>query len=104
MSPATAEAVLEQYWDCGTTNPQEILVLMLWMFRPTCGVLSKAWAIHWVVVEREVLPRLSRAAVDAKEQEYRRRMAVIKGELAELASSIISKDEGTETGVVTMAA
>ncbi len=77
---------MEQYWAVRANSPQDILVLMLRMFLPACGVLSKARGIQWGVVEKEVVPILSKAAVDAKEQEYQRRLLTIESELAELAT------------------
>jgi hypothetical protein len=44
--------------------------------------VSKARAIQWDVVEKDVVLRLSKAAVDAKEQEYHQRMLMVEGELA----------------------
>ena len=63
------------------------------MFLPTCGVLSKARAIQWGVIERDVLSRLSKAAADAKEQEYLWRLSTIEGELADLAKSFSNADD-----------
>jgi hypothetical protein len=47
-----------------------------------------------------VLPRLSKAAVDAKEQEYHRRLDTIEGELAELAQISSKEDDipGNDVG------
>jgi hypothetical protein len=52
------------------------------------------------VIERDVLPRLSRAAVDAKEQEYLQRLATIKGELlADLALNDRNEDDIADDNV-----
>jgi hypothetical protein len=40
-----------------------------------------------------MLPRLSKAAVNAKEQEYLRRLSTIEGELADLARSFSNADD-----------
>jgi hypothetical protein len=93
------KAPLDQYWDVCATSAQDILVLMLRMFVPTCGVLSKARAIQWDVIEKDVVPRLSKAAVDAKEQEYHRRMLTIEGELAELAKIASNGDDVADDNV-----
>jgi hypothetical protein len=77
-----------RYYEKLTRNSVGLVLGCTWeqrLFLPTCGVLSKARAIHWGVIERDVLPQLSKAAVDAKEQEYNRRMLTIEGELAKLA-------------------
>jgi hypothetical protein len=93
-------STVERYWDVRANSAQDILVLMLRMFLPACGVLSKSRAIQWSVVEKEVLPRLSKAAVDAKEQEYHRRLDTIEGELAELAQISSKEDDipGNDVG------
>jgi hypothetical protein len=44
-------------------------------------------AIQWVVINDKILPLLSKAAMDAKQQEYQWHLATIEGELAELAKS-----------------
>jgi hypothetical protein len=63
----------------------------------------------WGVIERDVLPRLSKAAVDAKEQEYLWRLAAIAGELAKLAKNDsnvddIADEDNDETGTEATAA
>jgi hypothetical protein len=58
------------------------------MFLP----VSKSRAIQWNVVEKEVLLQLSKAAVDAREQEYHQCLDTIEGELAKLAQ-ISSKED-----------
>jgi hypothetical protein len=95
----SVEAPLDQYWDVRENSAQDILVLMLRMFLPTCGVLSKARVIQWGVVEKDVLPRLSKAAVDAKEQEYHWRMLTIEGELAKLAKITSNEDNVADNNV-----
>jgi hypothetical protein len=42
-------------WAVRENSAQDILALMLCMFLPACGVLSKARGIQWGVVEKEVL-------------------------------------------------
>jgi hypothetical protein len=90
---ATDEATLDQYWDVNANCAQDILVLMLRMFLPTCGVLSKSRAIQWGVIKENILPVLSKAAMDAKQQEYLRRLDTIRGELAELVSQSSSNED-----------
>jgi hypothetical protein len=63
------------------------------MFLPTCGVLSKSRAIQWGVIKENILPVLSKAAMDAKQQEYLRRLDTIRGELAELVSQSSSNED-----------
>jgi hypothetical protein len=72
---------------------------MLRMFLPACGVPSKARGIQWGVVKKEVLPILSKAAVDTKEQEYQRRLLKIESELAKLAT-MPSNEDGIVEGDV----
>jgi hypothetical protein len=81
---------------------QDILVLMLRMFLPTRGVLSKARTIQWGVIEKDMLPRLSKAAADAKEQDYHWHMLTIEGELAELAKMTSNKDDVADDDVSEM--
>jgi hypothetical protein len=57
---------LDQYWDVCVNSIQDILMLTLHMFLPTCGVLSKARAIQWGVIDNKIMPLLSKAAMDAK--------------------------------------
>ena len=67
---------------------------MLHMFLPTCGILLKACTIQWAVIDNKILPLLLKAAMDAKQQEYARRLATIKRELvAELATSSSNVEE-----------
>jgi hypothetical protein len=63
------------------------------MFLPTCGVLSKSRAIQWGAIEEKILPVLSKATMDAKHQEYLRRLDTIRGELAELVSQSSSNED-----------
>ncbi len=93
------EPPLDQYWDVFANSSQDILVLMLRMFLPTCGVLSKARAIQWDVVKNKILPLLSKAAMDAKQQEYARRLATIKRELAVIAISSSNVEDTAVDGV-----
>jgi hypothetical protein len=100
MIPAL-EAPLDEYWEVNANSAQDVLVLMLRMFLPTGGVLSKPRATQWGVIEEKILPCLSKAAMDAKQQEYERRMATIVGELAELTESNVTEEETAVSDVGT---
>jgi hypothetical protein len=92
---------LDEYWEVNANSAQDVLVLMLRMFLPTGGVLSKPRATQWGVIEEKILPCLSKAAMDAKQQEYERRMATIVGELAELTESNVTEEETAVSDVGT---
>ncbi len=58
--------------------------MILHLLAPESGVLSKGKKEQWQFIEEHLAPMLSQAAVDAKGEEYERRLATIAAELAVL--------------------
>jgi hypothetical protein len=94
---ATADISAEEYWDIRSTSHREDLRLFLRIFEPTSGVLSKNRGEQWVVIQAKILPQLSLAAMIAKEQYLRRRLAVVRTELSELLEPAPSQESGIST-------
>jgi hypothetical protein len=91
-SSATANPP-NNYWTVSQSSSDETLKLFLRLFQPNCGKLSKSKTEKWDVVQRKVLPMLTMAAVDAKEQELTRRLATIADELKSMVENVDMESE-----------
>jgi len=58
--------------------------MLLRLFVPQSGMISKGKQVMWRYIEVKLLPMLSQAAVDAKGEEYERRLTTVAEELAAL--------------------
>ena len=58
--------------------------MILRLLAPESGVLSKGKQEQWRFIEENLAPMLSQAAVDAKGEEYTRRLGTIAAKLAAL--------------------
>jgi len=61
---------LQSYWTADQTTSQADLCLFLHMFSPDCGLFTKRKNEQWKFVEEQLLNVLSKAAVDAKEEQF----------------------------------
>jgi len=56
--------------------------MLLRLVAPQSGMISKGEQAMWNYIEKNLLPMLSQAAVDAKSEEYARRLDALAEELA----------------------
>jgi len=68
------------YWLFSLQSSQQELSMLLQLLAPESGMISKGWGF----IEEKIVPMLSKAAVDAKAEEYSRCLAVLAEELAAL--------------------
>ena len=87
VTTGTVEATVESYWEPRPTSCDEDLKLFLHLFEPASGALSKRKPEQWEFIRNKILPKLSEAALVAKEQENRRRLIVAGGELNSLSET-----------------
>ena len=87
----------QNYWEVHQSEPSEF-GLFLRLFEPKCKKLSKPPEEQWSVIQSKILPKLSRPAVDAKEEEYRRRVQSIEEEQQELFSLSIDEVDDSSGG------
>jgi len=72
------------YWEFSLRSSQQELSMILRLLAPDSGVISKSKQEQWRYIEDKLSPVISQAAVDAKAEEYTRRVATIAAELATL--------------------
>jgi len=60
------------------------MTCILHLLAPDCGVISKGKQEQWRYIEDKLVPLLSQAVIDAKGEDYSRRLAAITAELAVL--------------------
>jgi len=75
----------QSYWTADQSTSQADLILLLRIFAPDCGLFTKRKNEQWKYVEEQLLQILSKAAVDAKEEQFMRRHAVLQEQLQEEA-------------------
>jgi hypothetical protein len=78
------ETPLEEWWEVRPNSSGPDLNLVLRMFDPSCGLLSKKNELKWSHIATSILPNLTEAGVTAKSEEYVRRLVAIATELDEL--------------------
>ena len=68
----------------------------LCMFSPDCGLFTKRKNEQWKFVEENVLQVLSKAAVDAMDEQFTRRRATLQEQLDEAQRDPLAEDEDDE--------
>ncbi len=74
----------ESYWVFSLASSQQEMTMILRLLAPDCGLISKGKQEQWRYIEDKLVPMLSQAVVDAKGEDYSRRLAAITVELAAL--------------------
>jgi len=74
----------EAYWVFSLQSSQQELSMILHLLAPDSGMISKGKQVMWKHIEDKLVPLLSQAAVDAKAEEYSRRLATVAAEIAVL--------------------
>ena len=87
----------QSYWTADQTTSQADLCLFLRMFSPDCGLFTKRKNEQWKFVEEQLLNVISKAAVDAKEEQFTRRRAALQEQLEE-AQRAVPPDEDEDQG------
>jgi len=67
--------------------------MILRLLAPQSGMISKGKQAMWKYIEDNLLPMLSQAAVDAKGEEYSRRLATVTEELATAMEELAALNE-----------
>jgi len=75
----------DAYWVFSFASSQQEMTMILRLLAPDSGVISKGKQQQWQFIKENLAPMLSQAAVDAKGEEYARRLAAIATQLAALA-------------------
>jgi len=85
----------QSYWTADQSTLQADLILLLHIFAPDCGLFTKHKNEQWKYVEEQLLNILSKAAVDAKEEQFTRRRVVLQEQLEEAQRAQLPyEDEG----------
>lgn len=74
----------ERYWEIKESSNEEHRKLILRMFAPGSGLLSKGKDAQWKHIQENLLVGLTQLSFDAKDEELRRRLIAIEKELSEL--------------------
>jgi len=83
------------YWTADVSTSQADLILLLRIFAPDCGLFTRHKNEQWKYVEEQLLNILSKAAVDAKEEQFVRRRVVLQEQLEEAQRAQLPyEDEG----------
>jgi len=82
----------QSYWTADESCSQADLCLFLRMFCPDCGLFTKQKNDQWRFVQEQLLQILSKAAVDAKEEEFSRHHAVLQEQLDEVRNLRVEND------------
>ena len=72
------------------------MTLFLRLFEPKCGALGKKKEEQWSIIEKKVIPVLSKEAVDVKEQYYRRQIQRLETDIKTLRDT--DKDATDDPG------
>jgi len=86
----------QSYWTIDQSTSQADLCLFLCMFSPDCGLFTKCKNEQWKFVEENVLQVLSKAAVDAMDEQFTRRRATLQEQLDEAQRDPLAEDEDDE--------
>jgi hypothetical protein len=76
-------APVESYWEVSESSDQPDLVLILRLFAPACGKLSKSKTDQFAFIQAKNLNQLSKARVDSKAEELQQRMTEIQSLLSD---------------------
>jgi len=74
----------DSYWVFSIASSQQEMTMILRLLAPDCGMISKGKQEQWQHIQEKLVPMLSQAVVDAKGEDYSRRLAAITAELAAL--------------------
>jgi len=85
----------DAYWVFSMQSLQLELSMILRLLVPQSGRISKGKQEMWLYIEENLLSMLSQAAVDAKGEEYSRRLAAVMEELATATEELaaLNKEE-----------
>jgi len=86
----------DAYWIFNLSSSQQELTMILRLLSPDCGVISKGKQEQWRYIEDHLAGMLSQAAVDARAEEYMRRLAAIAAELAALDEQELTLENSTD--------
>jgi len=97
----TSLAALKQkkadaYWIFNLGSSQQELTMILHLLSPDCGMISKGKQEQWRYIEDKLAGMLSQAAVDARAEEYTRRLAAIAAKLAALDEQELTLKNSTD--------
>jgi len=93
----------QSYWTADQSASQADLCLFLRMFSPDCGLFTKHKNEQWKFIEEQLLSVLSKAAVDAKEEVFTWRRAVLQEQLEEAQQALLpDEDEGQGGKILSM--
>jgi len=87
----------QSYWTADESCSQADLCLFLRMFSPDCGLFTKRKNDQWRFIQEQLLQVLSKAAVDAKEEEFSWRRAALQEQMNE-AQRLQAEDDDGEQG------
>ena len=68
------------------------------MFSPDCGLFTKWKSDQWKFIQEELLPVLSQAAVDAKQEEFSWHHVVLQAQLDEAQRAPQQENDDEEQG------
>jgi len=88
----------QSYWTADQSTSQADLILLLRIFAPDCGLFTKRKNEQWKYVEEQLLQILSKAAVDAKEEQFTRHRAVLQEQLQEAEREPLPAEEDDGLG------
>jgi len=74
----------DSYWVFLIASSQQEMTMILCLLAPDCRMISKGKQEQWQHIQEKLVPMLSQAVVDAKGEDYSRRLAAITAELAAL--------------------
>jgi len=100
----TSLAALKQkkpdlYWIFTPQSSQQELSMIIRLLAPDSGMISKGKQLMWNYIEAKLIPLLTKAAVDAKAEEYSRCLATVAAELAVLCEQEQQLAENTRDSV-----
>ena len=72
---------IKEYYEITESLSREDLQMILRLFLPDCGVLSKNRAAQWGVIREKILPKLCRRTVDHQQESLKIRLDQIDQEL-----------------------
>jgi len=84
---------LDAYWLFSMQSSQLELSMILHLLAPQSGFISKGKQAMWHYIEDNLMPMLSQAAVDAKGEEYSRRLVTVTEELAMATEELAALNE-----------
>ena len=84
------------YWTADELMLQADICLFLQMFSPDCGLFTKHKNDQWRFVQEQILPVLSKSAVDAKEEEFLRRRTMLQEQQDKLERGPEAEDDDNQ--------